>query len=88
MKGNGGLFSLELNTDSMQEVEDFVHSLRHFLFAVSWGGHESLIFPTCAFYGVQGIKPYLPFQFIRFYIGLEDRDLLLQDIIQALDKIN
>jgi cystathionine beta-lyase/cystathionine gamma-synthase len=52
--------------------------------AVSWGGHESLIIPKCA-----GMKPELfdpanpEHRLLRFYVGLESADYLIQDLEQA-----
>ncbi len=54
MRGCGGLFSVQIKLKDIQAAEDFFHRLRHFLLAVSWGGHESLVFPTCAFYKNSG----------------------------------
>jgi cystathionine beta-lyase/cystathionine gamma-synthase len=52
--------------------------------AVSWGGYESLQVPTVLFYNLNstGEAPELPFTMVRYYIGLEDAD----HIIQAFDK--
>jgi cystathionine beta-lyase/cystathionine gamma-synthase len=56
--------------------------------AVSWGGHESLIMPMAAFYGLEGrTEPALPWNCIRFYFGLEDPEDLIEDIEQALSKM-
>ena len=57
--------------------------------AVSWGGHESLVFPACAAikkeeYDSKNIEHNL----VRFYIGLEDPDVLIEDIENALKKFN
>ena len=88
MKKPGGLFTVLLKTDSVAKIESFCNSLKRFLMAVSWGGHESLIFPTCATikkgdYNAANIEHNL----IRFYIGLEDPEVLIADIEQALQKI-
>ena len=58
--------------------------------AASWGGHESLIFPELARYDNKS-KYYsktelLPKNYIRFYIGLEKTDLLINDIKNSLNK--
>ena len=88
MRGCGGLFSILLKVDTMLEVEQFFHRLKRFLFAVSWGGHESLAIPYCAFYDVRG-KPNTskPWNLIRFYVGLEDPEWLIEDLEQALSSI-
>jgi cystathionine beta-lyase/cystathionine gamma-synthase len=89
MTGNGGLFSLETTAKTVEEAEAFFYALKRFTFAVSWGGHESLIFPTVSLYGIEGkSNPPLPFSFARFYIGLEDPFWLLEDLENALAVIS
>ena len=88
MSGAGGLFSILLKTDDFDKAESFFKRLNHFLLAVSWGGHESLVLPFCAFYNVPGkADTTQPFNLVRFYIGLEDPDWLIQDLNQALEVI-
>jgi cystathionine beta-lyase/cystathionine gamma-synthase len=84
MKWNGGLFSILLRTDSIEKVEQFCEQLIFFKMAVSWGGHESLIMPACAFYDkdFEGKRKY-PFNLVRIYIGLEDSAVLISDIQNA-----
>lgn len=85
MEGQPGLFSVLFKANSIAEMEDFVHRLKYFLIAVSWGGHESLVMPVCAFHGgPSGQDSPLPWNLVRFYIGLEDADLLIEDIRQAM----
>ena len=68
--------------------------------AVSWGGHESLIMPSCSFYPKEsydarpdesvspvGRASVFPFNLVRFYIGLEDAEVLIDDLKQAFSKI-
>lgn len=85
MTGAGGLFSVYLKTETLAEAEAFFHRLKRFLLAVSWGGHESLVMPSAAFYNIPG-RPdtTVPFNLVRFYIGLEDPDWLIEDLKQAL----
>jgi cystathionine beta-lyase/cystathionine gamma-synthase len=88
MTGNGGLFSIETTAKTIEEAEAFFYALKRFTFAVSWGGHESLIFPTVSLYNIEGkSKPALPFSFARLYIGLEDPYWLLEDLERALEVI-
>ncbi|MBL7802747.1 MAG: aminotransferase class I/II-fold pyridoxal phosphate-dependent enzyme [Saprospiraceae bacterium] len=88
MRGCGGLFSVQFKTDTPEKMEAFVHRLRRFLMAVSWGGHESLIMPSIGFYKISG-RPdsAMPWSFCRFYIGLEDPDWLWEDLEQALEAL-
>ena len=88
MTGNGGLFSIETTAKTIEEAEAFFYALKRFTFAVSWGGHESLIFPTVSLYGIKGKSaPPIPFSFARLYIGLEDPDWLWEDLEAALNEI-
>ncbi|MCJ8165843.1 PLP-dependent aspartate aminotransferase family protein [Pontibacter sp. E15-1] len=87
MRTNSGQFSVLLHADSLEQVDRFCDSLQHFLMAASWGGHESLIFPMSAAYTSQEMKLDLPFNLVRFYVGLEDPDYLIRDVAQALAKM-
>ena len=88
MKGSGGLFSVLLKTEYLKNVEDFFHRLSRFLFAVSWGGHESLVLPFCAFYNIPGREDtHYPWNLVRFYIGLEDPEWLIEDLEQAMEVL-
>jgi cystathionine beta-lyase/cystathionine gamma-synthase len=88
MKNAGGLFSIVLKANSIEEVERFCNSVKHFLLAVSWGGHESLVIPSAV-----GFPPSefdasnFNHRLVRLYIGLEDPDYLIADLNQALEKM-
>jgi len=88
MSGCGGLFAVKFKTDNRQKMEAFFNKLNRFLLAVSWGGHESLILPAIALYDIPGKdNPDMPIGFVRFYIGLEDADVLIEDLEGALKEI-
>jgi cystathionine beta-lyase len=88
MRGAGGLFSFYLKAERIAQAETFIHQIKRFLMAVSWGGHESLILPTVAFYNIPGREDSpLPWNLIRLYVGLEDPNWLIEDLEQALDAI-
>lgn len=87
MKQGGALFSMVLNVEKTEQVEKFCDSLKRFLMATSWGGYESLIFPICALGASKSFENPLPWNLVRLYIGLEDADLLMEDLGQALDKV-
>ncbi|MFD3002047.1 trans-sulfuration enzyme family protein [Pontibacter toksunensis] len=87
MRNNSGQFTLLLKAARMEQVDRFCDSLKHFLMAASWGGHESLIFPISATYASEEMKSDLPFNMVRFYVGLEDPDYLIRDLEQALDTM-
>lgn len=87
MKQGGALFSIVLNVEKTVQVEKFCDGLKRFLMATSWGGYESLIFPICALGASKSFENPLPWNLVRLYIGLEDADLLIEDLKQALDGI-
>src|SRR4030095_12326071 len=87
MKDAGVLLTFIMKATSREKIVEFCESLKHFLMAVSWGGHESLIIPQCA-----SIKPSdfdsnnAEHRSIRMYVGLEEPSYLIRDLEQALDK--
>lgn len=88
MTGACGLLTFTLKDGTVDRITRFCESLRHFLMAVSWGGHESLILPRCA-----GIEPTAfdpaneTHQHIRLYTGLESSAYLIEDLKRGLDGI-
>lgn len=87
MRGCGGLFSVQFRYETKAQMEAFIHRIRRFLMAVSWGGHESLMIPSIGFYDIPGRTgtPALPWTFVRFYAGLEDARWLWEDLEAALE---
>lgn len=86
MKRPGGQFSILLKASDIAEVERFCDGLQRFLMGPSWGSFESLIFPTCTLYTSANYVTTLPWNLVRFYIGLEDADALIADLDQALGR--
>jgi cystathionine beta-lyase/cystathionine gamma-synthase len=87
MKGAGGLFTVALHADSVEQVEAFCNSLKRFLLAVSWGGHESLVFPACASYDPRTAGKGASFNLIRLYVGLEEPKILIADLENAFRQV-
>jgi len=87
MKAAGGLFSFILKTKEMEKVDAFCNSLKRFLLACSWGGYESLVFPGSVLYSSMNNNKEIPFNLVRMYIGLEEADVLIEDLAQALEKV-
>ncbi|MBT8219285.1 MAG: aminotransferase class I/II-fold pyridoxal phosphate-dependent enzyme [Bacteroidia bacterium] len=88
MSGNGGLVSVEIDARNTTEMNTFCSHLKKFLLGVSWGGYESLYIPFYPFYDrLDQNTPSVPFNFIRFYIGLEDFEYLKSDLKHALDSL-
>ncbi len=88
MKKPSGLFSIQVKATEMEEVEVFCNHLKRFLLAVSWGAYESLIFPACTLYASEIYKsPDLPWNMVRLSIGLEEPEVLIQDLAQAFEAM-
>ncbi len=87
MNDVGGLFSIVLRAKTVDDVEKFCNSLKRFLLAVSWGGHESLVIPSVIGFPAKDFDPAnVNHRLIRFYIGLEDPDYLIEDLKKALSS--
>jgi cystathionine beta-lyase/cystathionine gamma-synthase len=87
MKQGGGLLSIIVKAKDQNGVERFCNALQRFLIATSWGGYESLCFPMCALPSSVSFTNPLPWNLVRLYIGLEDPNVLLDDLNQALHKM-
>ena len=86
MKQPAGQFSIQLKAETMAEVDRFCDKLEYFLLACSWGGYESLLFPTSALIDSGNYRGSpLPWNTIRFYVGLEEPAVLIEDLRQALE---
>ncbi|MBK7881057.1 MAG: PLP-dependent aspartate aminotransferase family protein [Saprospiraceae bacterium] len=88
MSGACGLFTIVVKCHSAEKIEQFCQSLQRFLMAVSWGGHESLVIPRMAGVAKSAFNPGMrEHRMIRFYVGLEDADYLIEDLQQAMEKL-
>jgi len=88
MKGAGGLVTFIIKAKSREKIVEFCESLTHFMMAVSWGGHESLILPQCASVKASEFDSNNEeHRSVRMYVGLEDPSYLIADLEQALGKI-
>ena len=85
MSGCSSLFSVLLKAQGPDAIDAFCERLQLFLLAVSWGGFESLVFPATAM-NVPGSNEAkdVPWNLVRFYIGLEEAEELEEDLRQAL----
>ncbi len=88
LRAPSGLLSFALKAADGAAIERFCNALRRFLLAVSWGGYESLVCPLVAFLPegapLQHKLGRAPPELIRLSIGLEDSDVLIADLEQAL----
>lgn len=82
MKKGSGLFTVQIDA-SAEAIEKFCNNLTYWRMAVSWGGFESLIIPSCTFVR-PGLYSSLPANLIRFSVGLEDAETLIRDIEENL----
>ena len=87
MKGGSGLFSFRLKTRDKEKVKAITNRVKFFKLAVSWGGYESLFEPTMLVYKDNEEVPDDRISLIRVHAGLEDLDLLKNDLAQALDSV-
>jgi len=82
-----GLVSIFVKLYSWEAIEQFCNGLKHFKMAVSWGGHESLIIPKISVMPREAFDPNKKdHRMIRIYVGLEEPDYLIKDLIQTFDK--
>jgi len=90
MRGASGLLTIQLRADDVAGVERFCNAIKRFLMTVSWGGYESLMFPVCVVHPPQApLKSggALPLNLVRLSIGLEEPEVLIADLEQALAAI-
>ena len=83
MKMPMGMFTIALRNRDPRSIKNFCEALQYFLIAVSWGGHESLIMPKCAFVGEDDPQVNM----IRVYVGLEEAEVLMADLERALEQV-
>lgn len=86
LSGMGSLFSFVLKDANPEIIQKFVDTLQYFTLAYSWGGFESLVLPAFKGNNIEELRQrHLSIGHIRMYIGLEEPELLIQDISNALD---
>jgi cystathionine beta-lyase/cystathionine gamma-synthase len=89
MKKGTGQFSIALKAKDVRSIEKFCEKLKHFFLAVSWGSYESLVFPACTFVSAETNYKIgdLKWNWVRFSIGFEEAETLIEDLKQALEEI-
>lgn len=86
MTGCGGLFTIEFDLPDIETLLKVVGKVKRWKIAVSWGGHEALMLPMAALYNLPGRdNPHIPWNYVRFYVGLEEPDYLLEDLLEAFE---
>ena len=93
MKGFGGMISFTLKNDSIEEAYKLLSSLKVFTLAESLGGVESLVgHPASMTHASipreERIAAGLSDSLIRLSVGLEDDEDIINDLKQALEKVN
>ena len=87
LKGYGSLLGVVLKDANPEIIKRFIDSLEHFTLAYSWGGFESLVMSVYKGNNINEIKERgLSLGQLRMYIGLEDSELLISDLKNALDQ--
>lgn len=85
--GANGMVTIEFKDEiNKDEAIKFVDNLNLFSIGASWGGYESLATVTVPPRTATDWSDRGPF--VRFHIGLEDSGDLIEDLKQALNKIN
>lgn len=83
--GASGLFSVVLKSASEQSVAAMLDGLNLFGMGFSWGGFESLVVP---FKPVRTATPWTAEgPCLRFHIGLENPEDLIDDLKQGFDRL-
>lgn len=85
--GASGLFSVIFKPCPKAAIARFVDGLHHFAIGASFGGYESLVLPFDPSHYRSATKWEAKGQAIRFHIGLEDVDDLIQDLEQAMGRM-
>ncbi|GAA2876668.1 cystathionine beta-lyase [Aminobacter niigataensis] len=85
-RGASGVFSVVLQPRDDRHLSTFIEQLRLFRIGASWGGLHSLVAPV----QLEGARTVSPWReegpLVRFSIGLEHPDDLLEDIELGLDR--
>ena len=84
--GSNGLFGLIFKTENANAINIFIDSLELFGLGGSWGGCESLVLPTNVTRTETSWKHN--HNSIRFHVGLEDPDDLINDLKCAFELMN
>lgn len=85
LTGYAGLLSFEMKNGTYEVVKSIINKLKVFQIGVSWGSFESLVMSPNYGYNEEALqKEHVNSGLIRLSIGLEDADILINDLKQAL----
>ena len=82
--GSSGLFSVLLKEAPDEAVANLIDGLDLFALGASWGGYESLVLRTQLTRSATNWNTKTPC--VRFHVGLEDPDDLIDDLKAGLDR--
>lgn len=86
-KGTNGMITIEfINSISKEKIIKFVNNLHLFSIGASWGGYESLATVTTPPRTIDNLINRGVF--VRFHIGLEDTQDLINDLEQAFQLLS
>jgi|CXWL01.1.fsa_nt_gi cystathionine beta-lyase len=85
--GASGVFSIELNPVGPERVSAMLEDLDLFALGFSWGGYESLAVPCDAQLVRTAVARRAQGPLLRFSIGLEHPDDLIEDLAQGLERL-
>lgn len=86
MKKPTGQFSLKFRAKDVEQMDAFCDRLQYFMLGCSWGGYESLAFPMSALVNSANYSgSVVPWNVVRFYAGLEEPHVLIEDLRQAME---
>jgi len=80
MSGGSGLLSLKVKSTDVAGIQRAVDRLKAFRIGVSWGGYESLVFPSLV---TRDGDPSI----MRLHVGLEKTETLIRDLDQAFSVL-
>ncbi|HHW31682.1 MAG TPA: aminotransferase class I/II-fold pyridoxal phosphate-dependent enzyme [Clostridiaceae bacterium] len=87
MKGYSSVFGFEIDTDR-EGIKRFINNLNYFTLGPSWGGYESIITAmACGRTDEEVLATGCSIKYLRISIGLEDADVLTEDLENALKHV-
>jgi cystathionine beta-lyase len=87
-KGASSVFSVVFKTPSEAAIAHMVNGFRFFRIGASWGGFESLVIPVYPAKDRTAVQWTESGFVLRFHIGLETLDDLLDDLERGLERLN
>jgi len=85
--GACSLFGVVFRTNSKLAIARMVDGYRYFKIGASWGGFESLVYPS-DFRKIRVVIPWTePGYVLRYHIGLEDPDDLIADLKSGFNRL-